>query len=163
MCFPKETSLCYHLLSVVVCIYTYICTRLHFNQSYDNYVLKEAFLNGQAAMKKNAFIHLCNLASAHENQRLYSCMRMWDAFPLVHVPWLTYSKRSNSSGGNFASQFYWASPPNSHTAEVSSLHPHLIWRRAWELLLHPQLFSVNLKNTISLNVSLKIDHPFPVA
>lgn len=32
-----------------------------------------------------------------------------------------------------------------------------------KLLLHPQLFSVNLKNTISLNVSLKIDHPFPVA
>lgn len=81
-----------------VCIYICICTGLDFNQSNDNYVLKEAFLNGQAAMKKNVFIHLCNVVSVHENQRLHSCLgRMWDAFPLVHFPWLRYSKRSYSS------------------------------------------------------------------
>lgn len=79
-------------------MYIYIYTGLHFNQSNANYVLKEAFLNGHAAMKKNVFIHLCNVVSALKNQRLHSCMRrMWDAFPLVHFSWLPYSKRSYSS------------------------------------------------------------------
>lgn len=83
-------------------------------------------------------MHLCNVVSAHENPVRLNIKKYLDEkdagclsscllclLPLAQAPLKVQPLQLYSSVGNFTNQFYQASL-NSHTEEVSSLHPHLV-------------------------------------
>lgn len=155
---------------MVVCVYIYI------------------YIQGCISIKAMLIMYLKKLflMAMQQWKRMYSSIYAMWSLPLkirgFIVAWggcgmpflLSTSPGSRTLKGPTALQLWWwfcqpvllslsSKLPHSRSIQLASASCMLAWRRAWQLLLHPQLFSVNLKNTISLNVSLKIDHPFPVA